>query len=144
MARAKTIQQAAENLRNVAPLIGARYTIGINNADWQTAASSEQAETNWGTGVQAAIASGSRREGILAVSNQSWQQASVTKGAGVIGQRITDAIPKYSANFGPILQAMTTAQQNLPPRTSSPSQNVTNRLLPIIRAAREAAGKQMS
>lgn len=144
MARPKTIQQAAENLRNVAPLIGARYTIGINNADWQGPASSEQAEQNWGQGVQRAIASGARREGILAVSNQQWQTAATTKGAPVIGQRIVDSISKYSQNFGPILQAIGAVSQNLPPRTASASQNVTNRLLPVIRAAMEAAGKQFS
>lgn len=144
MARPKTIQQAAENLRQSAGLIGARYTVGINNADWQTPASSDQAETNYGQGVQRAIADGSRRSGILAVSNQAWQQAAVTKGAGVIGQRIVDALPKYSQNFAPILLAMGTAAQNLPPRTTSASQNVTNRLLPIIRAAMEAAGKTFS
>jgi len=144
MARPKTIQQAAENLRSAAPLIGARYTIGINNADWQTAAASDQAEANWGQGVQRAIASGARREGILAVTNQQWQTAAVNKGSQVIGQRIVDAIPKYTQNFGPILTAIGTVSQNLPPRTTSPSQNVTNRLLPVIRAAVEAAGKSFS
>ena len=52
MARPKTIQQAGENLRQVAPLIGARYITGINNADWQGPASSEQAEQNYSTGVR--------------------------------------------------------------------------------------------
>lgn len=141
MARPKTIQQATENLRTVAPLIGARYTIGINNADWQGPASSDQAETNWGQGVQRAIADGSRRTGILGVTNQSWQQAATTKGAPVIGQRIVDSLQKYSTNFGPILQAIGAVSQNLPPRTASAQQNVTNRLLPVIRAAMEAAGK---
>lgn len=144
MARPKTIQQAAENLRTVATLIGPRYTIGINNADWQTPAASDQAEANYGQGVQAAIASGARRNGILAVSNQAWQTASVTKGSQVIGQRIVDAIPKYISNFGPILLAIGTVSQALPPRTTSASQNVTNRLLPVIRAAMEAAGKTFS
>ena len=113
MARAKTIQQAGENLRQVAPLIGARYITGINNADWQGPASSEQAEQNYSTGVQRAVADGTRRAGILEVSNQQWQQAAVSK-------------------------------TNLPPRTTSASQNVTNRLLPIIRSAMEAAGKSYS
>lgn len=144
MPKAKTIQQAVENLRQVAGFIGARYTIGINNADWQGPASSDQAEVNYGQGVQRAIADGSRRAGIQAVSNAQWQQAATTKGAGVIGQRITDALPKYQANFGPILAAMTTAAQNLPARTTSASQNVTNRLLPVIQAAMQAAGKTFS
>lgn len=141
MARSKTIQQAAENLRQSAPLISQRYTIGINNADWQGPASSEQAEVNYGQGVQQAIANGTRRTGILAVSNQAWQQAAVTKGAPIIGQRIVDALPKYVTNFGPILTAVAAVAEALPPRTASATQNVTNRLLPVIRRAQEAAGK---
>lgn len=144
MGKPKTIDQAVENLRSVASLIGPRYTIGINNADWQTAASSDQAEQNYGTGVAQAVADGSRRAGILKVSNQEWQQKSVTKGAAVIGQRITDALPKYRAGFAPILAAMSQVQANLPPRTTSATQNVQNRLIPVIRAAVEASGKSFS
>lgn len=141
MAR-KTIQQAMENLRQVAPLIGARYTQGIQGADWQGPASSDQAEQNYGAGVQRAISDGSRRNGILAVTNQAWQNAAISKGAAVIGARIVDALDKYSRNFGPILTAMNAEAATLPARTASAAQNVTNRLLPIIRAAQIASGKQ--
>ena len=141
MARAKTITQAAANLREVAPLIGQRYTAGIQGADWQTTAASDQAEANWGQGVQRAIANGSRRAGILEVSNQSWQQSSINKGAPIIGQRIVDAIDSYTRNFAPILAAMTATQQTLPARTSSAQQNIQNRLIPIVQSAMIAAGR---
>lgn len=141
MAKPKTIQQAGENLRMVAQFIGQRYTIGINNADWQGPASSDQAEANYAAGVQAAVASGARREGILNVTNSQWQQAAVSKGSQIIGARITASIDKYMRNFGPILAAMTQEQAQLPPRTVSATQNVQNRLIPIIHAAQRAAGK---
>ena len=141
MAR-KTIQMAVDNLRQVAPLIGERYRQGIAGADWQGPASSDAAESNWGTGVQRAISSGARREGILAVSNQQWQQAAISKGAAIIGDRITLSLDKYQRNFAPILAAMNQEAAALPARTASAAQNVTNRLLPIIRAAQIAAGKQ--
>ncbi len=143
MAR-KTIQNAADNLRTAAGTMGARYTLGIQGADWQGPAASDQAEQNWGQGVQAAIASGARRTGIMAVSNQAWQQLSISKGASIIGARVTDALDKYTRNFGPILTAMNQAAGVLPPRTASATQNVQNRLLPIISAAKEAAGKPMN
>ena len=38
MARPKTLDQTVENVRAVAGLIGARYTVGIKNASWQQAA----------------------------------------------------------------------------------------------------------
>lgn len=144
MARPKTIQQSVDNLRQSAPLIQARYTTGIQNADWQTPAASDQAEQNYGAGVQRAVADGSRRAGILGVTNQSWQQAAIDKGAPNIGNRIVAALGKYQTNFAPILAAMSDAASRLPPRTSSPSQNVQNRLIPIIQAAMQAAGKTFS
>lgn len=142
----KTIQMAAENLRQVASagIIGPRYIAGVRAADWQTAAASQQAETNYAEGVQRAVAAGTRRSGILAVSNQAWQQAAEQKGGAVIGARIVASIDKYSRNFGPILQAMNAASDALPGRTTSPSQNIANRMVPIVRAAVEAAGKQFS
>ena len=141
MARAKTLEQTVENLRQSTALIGQRYTTGINNAQWQAAAASDQAEQNYGTGVQQAISSGARRAGIMRVSDAEWRSAAISKGAAVIGARITDALPKYRERFAPILQALTAASEALPPRTTSATQNVTNRLLPIIAAAQTAAGK---
>lgn len=138
---AKTIAQAVENLRAVAPLIGPRYTQGIQNADWQGPASSPEAEASWGAGVQAAMASGARREGIMRVSNADWQRLAITKGAAVIGQRITDSLEKYQRNFAPILSAMNDQAARLPARTASATQNVANRLIPIIHSAQRAAGK---
>ena len=137
----KTIQDAANNLRQVAGFIGERYTLGINGADWQTPAASQQAEQNWVQGVQRAITDGSRREGILAVSNQAWRTAAIDKGAPIIGTRIVASIAKYTANFGPVLAAMNAEASALPPRVASATQNVTNRLIPIIHAAQRAAGK---
>lgn len=144
MGRPKTLEQTVENLRSVAGLIGARYTVGINNATWQQAAASDQAEQNYGAGVQRAIADGSRRTGIMRVSDADWRTAAISKGAQVIGARIVDALPKYRANFAPILAAMSSAAENLPPRTTSATQNVQQRLLPIIAAAQTAAGKTPS
>jgi len=145
MAR-KTIQQAVENLRQVASanVIGPRYVQGVQGADWQGPASSQQAETNYATGVQAAIADGRRLRGIQGVSNADWRTAAAEKGGPIIGQRIVLALGKYQTKFAPILQAMNAAADSLPPRTTSPSQNITNRLVPIVQAAVQASGKSFS
>jgi len=145
MAR-RTIQEAGANLRAVATagLIGPRYIQGVNGADWQTPAASDQAEQNYATGVQAAVAEGRRRAGILAVTNAEWRTAAAEKGGAIIGNRIVGAIEKYQRNFGPILTAMNAAAGTLPARTTSASQNIQNRMLPVVRAAVEAAGKTFS
>lgn len=140
MAR-KTIDQAVNNLNQVVGFIGQRYTAGVSVADWQGPASSPEAETNYAVGVQQAVADGRRLAGINRVTNQQWRDASINKGAQVIGQRVQDGLAKYRTNFAPILSAMNSAAANLVPRTASARQNVTNRLLPIIEAAQVAAGK---
>ena len=144
MARPKTIQQEADNLNQVAPLIQNRYTQGIQGAEWQSAAASDQAEANYAEGVQRAVSRGARREGIMGVTNAQWQQAAINKGGPRITSGIQAGIDKYIRNFGPVLQAITAAVAALPPRTTSAQQNVTNRLLPIIKAEKEAVGRQFN
>lgn len=144
MARPKTIQQAADNLNQAAPLVQQRYVQGVQGAEWQSAAASDQAEANYAEGVQRAVARGARRDGIMAVTNAQWQQAAINKGGPRIVSGIQGGLEKYIRNFGPVLQAITAAVSALPPRTTSAQQNVTNRLLPIIRAEKEAVGKQFN
>lgn len=145
MAR-RTIQQAGENLRQIAQstLIGPRYIQGIQGADWKTGASSPQAEQNYADGVQRAVTEGRRLAGINAVSNEEWRKAAVDKGGPIIGARMVLGVDKYIKNFGPILVAMNNAAGALPARTTSASQNITNRMIPVVRAAVEAAGKSFT
>ena len=142
----RTIQEATDNLRQVAQaqIIGPRYTAGINRADWQGPASSQQAEANYAAGVQAAVAEGRRVAGIRNISNGDWQRLCIQKGSLVIGQRIIDSIDKYTRNFGPILTAMNQAADAHHQRTASPTQHIQNRMVPVVRAAVEAAGKTYS
>lgn len=142
MAR-KTIAQAVENLRAVAStqIIGQRYIAGVQGADWQGPASSPQTAQNWANGVQQAISDGRYASGIQRVSNADWRTAAEQKGGPVIAQRVLGAVQKYQQNFGPILSAMNNAAGGLPARTTSPSQNIQNRMVPVVRAAVEASGK---
>lgn len=142
----KTIQMATEALRGAAssPELSRRYIAGVQSADWQTGASSAQASQNYADGVARAVSEGRFTAGVQAVSNQEWRQAAEAKGGPVIGQRIIGALNKYTQNFGPILSAMNSAAGSLPARTTSPSQNITNRMIPIVRAAVEASGKTFS
>lgn len=142
----KTIQQAVENLRAIAntPVISQRYQQGVEAADWATPTQSPAAAANWFAGVTQANADGRYQAGVQRVTNQEWRQMSVQKGAAIIGQRIVASLNKYQARFGPILQAMNTAAAALPPRTSSASQNIQQRLLPVVQAAMQAAGKSFN
>lgn len=137
----KTIEEAAANLEAAATYIPARYIKGVQKAEWLTPAGSEQAETNYATGVGAAVAGKRRQAAIKRLSNNDWREPAVKKGGAIIGQRIKDAIPKWRTNFTPVLDAMNSAADGAPPRTTDFMANITNRLVPVVEAAKRAAGK---
>lgn len=142
----KNIDQAAANLKQAADsgIIGPRYIAGIDAADWKSRASDPQTAQNYATGVTAAIADGRYQRGIERVTNEQWRAAAKQKGGSIIGQRVSGGIDNYRKNFGPILSAINSAVASLPARTTSPTQNVQNRLLPVIQAAMQASGKSFS
>jgi hypothetical protein len=137
----KTIGEARDNLRQAASQIPTRYKTSTARANWAEPAASEQAETNYQSGVQEAISQGKRVKGIQDAGDQKYRQGCADKGAAVIGERITKALPIYERNFSPVLSAMNNAADSAPPRTRDFRTNVTNRLLPVIEAAKQAAGK---
>lgn len=141
MGTPRTIQEARANFIAAAPLVAERYRNGVNRADWESAASSQQAEANYSQGVQRAIQRGTRIQGIQRAGNQTWRNGATQKGAPVIGQRMQEAADKYVQNFTPIKQAIDNAVAQLPPRTLDPSQNVQNRVLPVVMAAFNASPK---
>ena len=137
----KTIQQAGQHLVDSAPMIGQRYLEGTQNANWADRASSQQSEVNWKAGVAEAAASGARIKGIQAAGDAAYRDGAKNKGAPVIGDRIVAAKGKYEQNFAPVLSAMNQAADSAAPRTRNVSQNIANRLMPVVTAARRAVGK---
>ena len=137
----KTIQEAGQHLSDAAATVGARYAAATARADWETPASSREAEQNYQDGVNESISSGSRAAGIRAAGNTKYQRGCADKGAKVIGQRIKDARSDYEQNFSPVLTAMNQAADGAPARTRDFRANINNRLMPVVEAARRAAGK---
>ncbi len=137
----KTIEQARKNLGDSVAYIPARYKESTSRADWEAPATSEESEANFTAGITEAIAKDSRRAGIRAVGNTKYRKGCADKGAGVIAGRITNALPDYVREFTPILGAMNSAADAAPPRTRDFRANITNRLIPVVEAARKAAGK---
>lgn len=137
----RTIQQATANLEASIPVIATRYTQGVQGADWAGPASSDAAEQRWGAGVQRAITNKSRQTAIRGVGNQVWQQAALGKGAQNIGEGIRRSLGKYTANFGKILAAVQPVVAALPPKTTDTMANINNRLVPVVKAMQQAAGR---
>jgi len=137
----KTVQTASANLEQSLANIPQRYTDGVKGADWQSKAGSEQAEQNFSSAMQKAIAQKRRQAGVQRVSNADWQNAAATKGGPIIAERIRGSLGKYQANFGPVLDAMNMAAERAPARTTDYRANINNRLVPVVEAAKRQAGK---
>ncbi len=138
-----TIEDATRNLESSLATIPGRYEMGVQNADWKAGVDSPQANENWKMGIQNAVNNDYWKKGIGNVSNESWKQAAMTKGKNSIAEGIRQSLPKYQANFTPILAAMNDQAARLPPRTTDFRQNVSNRVIPVIEAARRAAGRSV-
>lgn len=137
----KTIGDARKHLGEAASLIPGRYKEATAKAEWASAASSAAAKANYEAGLAEAIAAGRRETGISAVGDAKYRKGCTEKGAAVIGTRITAALADYEREFAPVLSAMSGAADGAPPRTRDFRANVTNRLLPVIEAAKRAVGK---
>lgn len=137
----KTKEEALANLTNSIAYIPARYTSGVKKADWATPAGSEQAETNYAAGVGKAVSEKSRQKGVKTVSNSDWQTAAVSKGAGIIGERIRGALGKWTANWGPIYDSVASTVNALPAKTTDYRANINSRLVPTVEAWKRAAHK---
>jgi hypothetical protein len=137
----KTVEEAKANFQNSISYIPSRYSAGVQKADWLTPAKSDAAERNFADGVGKAVAGKTRQRKISAMSNDDWKNAAVTKGAPIIGSRIQAALDKWAQNFGPIYSKVQTAVAALPPSTTDYMQNINTRLVPTVKAWKNAAGK---
>ncbi len=139
----KTIAEAEANLKTSIAYIPERYKAAVAKADWATAAQSDAAESNYASGVALAAANKTRQKKLRDVSNETWKSAALAKGGVRIGPGITESLAKYRSHMGPVLDAMNAASDAAPVKTTDWRSNITNRLYPVVEAAKRAAGKPM-
>ena len=137
----KTKEEAKANFEAAIAYIPARYEAGIKKADWQTPAASDEAEANFRAAMEQALAEKRRQKAVASVSNTEWQNAAITKGRPIIGDRIRSALDKWMSNWGPIYDQVVTTVQGLKPRTLDWRENINQRLVPVVEAWKKAAGK---
>lgn len=138
----KTIAEARKHLGDAVPMIPARYKESTSRAEWAGPAGSAEAAANYSAGIAEAIAKGSRELGISKAGDAKYKKGCADKGFAVIGARITAALGDYEREMGPVLSAMNAASDAAPARGRDWRANVTNRLFPVIEAARRAVGKE--
>jgi hypothetical protein len=137
----KTLEEAKANFSAAIAYIPSRYAAGVQKADWLTPAKSDAAERNFADGVGKAVAGKTRQKAIAGMSNDDWKTAAVNKGAPIIGTRIQGALDKWGANFGPVYSQVQSKVATLPPSTTDFMANITARLIPTVKAWKQAAGK---
>ena len=109
--------------------------------DWKAGVSNEAANQNWKAGIAQAASADRWKMGVDKVSNEVWRAAALAKGANSIGEGMRMGAEKYRTNFEPVLNAIHSAVDALPPRTTDPSANIDARLKPVALAA-HAAGRR--
>lgn len=137
----KTIRQARQNLDTSTAYIAERYVESVKVADWQGPAGSEEAEKNFKDAMAKVVVDKTRQKGVKESSNAEWQKNAEEKGGAVIATRVAESLDEYERNFGPILDAMNSAAERLPPKGLDPMVNIDKRLKPVVAAA-IAAGKK--
>lgn len=137
----KTKAEARANFEASVAYIPSRYEAGVRRADWAGPAGSDQAERNYASGVQEAIAKKRRQANVRKIGNAEWQEAAATKGAPIIGERISAAMDKWEAEWGPMYDRIVSKVGTLPLKTTDFRANINKRLVPIVEEWKRASGK---
>ena len=134
----RSIGQARQNLEQSIPVIRGRYEEGVRDADWESGAGSDQAESNYADGVSEAVGAKRRQMRVREVGNAHYQNRALTKGAPAIAEGVRRGLDNYERNFGAVLREVAPVIQGLPPRTRDVNSNIDSRVKPVANAFRDA------
>jgi hypothetical protein len=129
MVKVKSEADMKTNYTAAAGLVPARYTQGVKAATWQAEAIDGQALYTQRMQDPSVLAR--RSSGIAKVSDDTWRTNAVTKGAPIIGARMTAAVDKQVANYRPYRDALSAL--TLPDKVADPMTNLTNRAGAVVR-----------
>ena len=127
--------ERARNYKNSASLIPERYESGINRAEWQGPAL--EGQQLYKTQMKKDSILDRREKGIQDVTDTEFRAAAISKGKGVIRERVEKAVDKQVAGYRPIAAAIESV--TLEPLTDDIDTNIDRRVKPIAKAAHEAS-----
>jgi len=130
----KSAAEARDHLRDIVPRIGDRYKAATARAEWASAASSDEAETNFATKMSEVIATKKRARRCSEVGDSEYRRGCADKGAPIIGARISGALDKYFSNFSKVYAPVLAVVDALPRRGLDPMANIDARLKPTVTA----------
>lgn len=105
------------------------------------AARSDAAEASYAAGVQNAIAKKRRQKALAKVSEEDMNRGMREKGGANYATSIGASGDKWAQKAAPFIAAAEDEARKLPARTANPVQNVTNRVVPIVKRLSEMRDK---
>ena len=116
-------------------VVASRYQEGVNRAD-NVIEKAIAAEGLYATQVQKAIANQSRVKGLQKTSTAEWKAKAAGKGAARIATGMAESKDKFARGMGAVLAVIEST--DIAEKTGDVVQNITNRVVPIAVALRNA------
>jgi len=137
MVKVKPLAQIEKNYRDAAGTAASRYRDSIPTVVWQ--ADALEGQSIYEAKMMDPSVLARRATEIAKVSDSSFRDALLTKGAPVIASRMAAAAPKMASGYAPIRSALEAL--TLPPRVVDPMANIDARLKPVVQTMIDAAEK---
>jgi len=128
MVRIKSATEIDKAYKDAIGNVPAKYKTGVQaTTGWKEAAIAGQGLYEQQMSDRAVLAR--RQKGLESVADEDWKKNTIDKGAARIGAGMTAGADKRTKNYEPYRNEI--AAITLPARTADPTQNVTNRVVPI-------------
>mgnify|MGYP000167911972 CR=1 FL=1 len=136
--KVKPLETIKRNYAQAAPEAARRYREAADRISWQSRALEGQDLYEQRMSDPEVLRR--RANGISKVSDSEFRQAVKEKGAPVLATRMQQAADKQARGYAPIRAALEGLE--IPDKTADPYQNIDNILKKVVRAMRQAAGKE--
>lgn len=137
----KTLAQSKANYDAAAKssTLIAKYESGVTTgADWNSATQTSGAKAKYDQAVTAAIGADSWRRACKLITTADFKASCIAKSANLKTGMVA-AIDKWEANYSPIYTAVASVVDGLQPSGSDVSDNIDNRMKPVVLAAIKAS-----
>lgn len=130
MVDTKNSSTAVDNWEGSISQIPQRYRQGVEDAD-NVVDKMIAAEDVWVEAIIEAANNKARQKGLEGLSDREWKNLTTNKGASRIGPGMRAAKAGFKEGIGKVISAL--QEVDLPARTTSPMQNIDNRVKPIVK-----------
>lgn len=124
---------AKENLEQALSFIAARYSKGVDYAEWKKPTLA--AKENYYAALQVVISERLWEKGVEKSDDETWRKG-CKENAAKLAAHLREALDIWYENWKPKYENVLRIRETLPPKTLDPYTNIDNRLKPIVAAWR--------